>query len=116
MATWQTGDGSLFLALILVAIVATLRFGSYMGVRRCGFPEVLVAAVAGTTALILIYGEAWIEQPDPSFTNDNAAGAGLVIIGLSILLIVLTLLGVGALAGRVISRRHPSPGARLRRT
>jgi hypothetical protein len=105
-----------FLALTLVAIVATLRFGSYMGVRRCGLPEVLVAAVAGTIALMLIYGQAWLEQPDPNYTNDSAAGAGLVIIGPSILLIVLTLLGVGALVGRVISRRHPSPGARLRRT
>jgi hypothetical protein len=105
-----------FLALVFVAIVATLRFGSYMGVRRCGFPEVLVAAVAGTTALMLIYGQAWLEQPDPNFTNDNAAGAGMVIIGLPVFLIVLALLGVGALTGRIISRRHPTPGARLRRT
>jgi hypothetical protein len=75
-----------------------------------------MAAVAGTTALMLIYGQAWLEQPDPNYTNDNAAGAGLGIIGLPMLLIVLMLLGVGALAGRVISRRHPAPGARLRRT
>jgi hypothetical protein len=104
------------LTLGFVAIVATLRFGSYMGVRRCGFPEVLVAAVAGTAGLMFIYVEAWLKQPDPNYTNDNAAGAGLVIIGPPVLLIILTILGASALAGRIISQRHPARGARLRRT
>jgi hypothetical protein len=52
-----------------------------------------------------IYVIAWLGQPDPDLTNDNAAGAGLVIIGPPVLLVVLTLLGSGALAGSVFSRR-----------
>jgi hypothetical protein len=109
-----TGRGwPTLLTLGSLAIVATLRFGSYMGVRRCGFLEVLVAAVAGAVALMSIYVTAWLRQPDPDYTNDNAAGAGLVIFGPPVFLIVLTILGAGALAGRIISRRHPvRPSAR----
>jgi hypothetical protein len=93
------------LTLGTVALIATIGFGCYMGVRRCRFLEVLAAAALGAAALMSIYLIAWLEQPDPNSTNDNAAVIGLVIIGPPVLLIVLALLGAGALAGRVISRR-----------
>jgi hypothetical protein len=105
--------GLTLLTLGFVAIAATLRFGSYTGVRSCGFLEVLAAAAVGAIAVMSIYLIAWLPQPDPNYTNDNAAGVGLVIIGPPVFLIVLTLLGAGALTGRAISRRHPvTPNSR----
>lgn len=46
---------------LMLGSVATIGFGCYMGVRRCG--EVLAAAMLGAIALMLIYAAAWLQQP-----------------------------------------------------
>lgn len=98
----------LALALAVVAVFATVGFGWHLSTRHRPLPEVLIAAAVGACALISLYVIAWLAVPDSEQSNDNAAGAGLVLLGPPVLLILIAILGAGTVAGRAVARRADS--------
>ena len=97
--------------LIGAALSWTVLWGALLGYRRA-WPVVLVSAPVGTALLMACYVVAMLASPPASTQgaaspdNDNAAGAGLVLLTVPAFLIMASLLGVGAGAGWCTSRHR----------
>jgi hypothetical protein len=82
----------------------TLIVGYVVGRKRL-WRQLAIGTGAGTGTLLLWYSVAMIVFSNPKDTNaDNAAGAGIVILAIPSLLVVASLLYLGAALGRISSR------------
>ncbi|WP_139283313.1 hypothetical protein [Raineyella antarctica] len=96
------------LALAAGAMLATVTVGFVVG-RWWQLRWIWVAVVAGSAAQLFGYVVSMLDSPDPDGTQDIAAGAGVVILGLPTALAIAALLWLGAglgLAIRVVHRRR----------
>jgi len=90
--------------------LSTVLFGGAVG-RVARWRELAAATIAGTCALLFWYAVAMVSQPDPNGNNDQAAGAGAVILGVPTLIVVASLLCAGRGLGRWSARRSRPQGA-----
>jgi hypothetical protein len=103
------------LVIVMVAsvvLLATVGFGMALGYGG-RWLQVGVAALAGTATLAFWYVAAMISTASPDSGADNAAGAGVVILGLPVLAALTLLLYLGATMGwllRRVRRRQSSDG------
>lgn len=91
------------LALGALAVIATISFGWHLGADRRRIVDVLLAGLIGTVALLSTYVALMLSQPDTP-ESDNAAGAGVAILGVPTLSLVVVLLGAGMMTHRLIAR------------
>ena len=88
-----------------LALLSTLMLGGALGYSR-RWRELASAVLAGTCSLLWWYLVAMVIAPDPTNTNDDAAGVGVVLFALPTFVIIALLLGLAAGAGRLLSRRR----------
>lgn len=89
------------IALGAVAVLSTLVWGAVLGKLR-SWRTVATSAPAGAGVLALWYVVAMVSSNDP--TADNAAGVGVVMLGIPALVLVALLLVVGGAVGAAFRR------------
>jgi hypothetical protein len=99
-----------------VSLLATLIYGGLLG-RNGRWGEIVLATIAGTAGLMACFVALTVTAPDPSNTNDIAAGAGVATFGLPTFVVVAILLSLGGGIGRLTKslgqdRTHPEAAAR----
>jgi len=89
------------LALGAGAVLSTLTWGAVLGRLRT-WRMVAASAPAGAGVLAFWYVVAMVSSNDP--TADNAAGVGVVMLGIPALVLVALLLVVGGAVGAAFRR------------
>jgi hypothetical protein len=89
------------LALGAVAVLSTLGWGAVLG-RLRSWLLIAASAPVGAGVLAFWYVVAMVYSNDP--TADNAAGVGLVLLGIPALVLVALLLVVGGAVGAAFRR------------
>lgn len=80
------------IVLAAIAVLATLGWGAVLGKLKA-WRTLAKSAPVGAAVLCFWYVVAMISSNDP--TADDAAGAGLVLLGVPALIVVVLLLGIG---------------------
>jgi hypothetical protein len=96
-------DWALLPALTLgaVAVLSPLAWGAVLG-RLRSWRTVATSAPAGAGVLVFWYVVAMVSSNDP--TADNAAGVGILLLGIPALVLVTLLLVIGGAVGAVFRR------------
>ena len=104
---WRHDSAVLIVALAAsggIGALSTVVVGYLLGVRRL-WRHLLVSLGAGTIAMLCWYVVAMVAfAPSNDTSSDNAAGAGVVILGIPTLLLIGIFLALGAGAGRLRMR------------